>query len=713
MLVMLWMEPVSKGNTFIVIDQLLDQTGGSHSLQQWSKQPPPPPVVLKRHAALEAVREGGNWQPALSAIGTAAWYNPSPAIFCSQLQLGPIHGCEKDQSERQGCLLSYFIIFFAQNSANQGRNRNLALPDTEFLTSVGDVKEQLPCAKTQILCLTGLPVSNCNKYLSLQEAWQTLHGGQPLISGAKLCYFVVQASEDLSTCLLTVLTVNQKPGPADMDQGIDSKATGISLCSVSHLSCFTLRQSPCFGKVDGGMSSTSVGSTEGQVTENVIVTAGDLSFSEVMENTLGALTAHGEAKFYPAWFYTETIIQSSMPLLLQGMELLKVTEWGGISLQAAMHWTCCSATGVAVWLQKVGTGRIPLFNLEDLAICVRCPPACPALGWAQCAQGQLRAGPQILHPSSMIRLPPLPAEAGKLLLWQLRASCLVSALNHTVGCGGLGNQTYVSDTKGVNKPHSQQLSSWACKQGKATVFYLQKINEHKKDELHVILVIMLQVQPPELFPAGRWLASGCTFPAAAHGHTEEPGKAATSAELSFGTLELEKCPTDILESTRFEPNKTSGYHSHRPESHREQAVLPDLNSSLASIMQCQHVSRHAVNKLVAKILQIMTEGEGTTTKKHFSFISKTLPPPRGSGSRAAALSAKICKIRAKFERLRNIAGRFRVNRCRQRHLLHTDTNPLCRPDTQSWHIPVCHQTCHTVLDVVSQLCSSLGCNEKE
>lgn len=28
MLVMLWMEPVSKGNTFIVIDQLLDQTGG-------------------------------------------------------------------------------------------------------------------------------------------------------------------------------------------------------------------------------------------------------------------------------------------------------------------------------------------------------------------------------------------------------------------------------------------------------------------------------------------------------------------------------------------------------------------------------------------------------------------------------------------------------------------------------------------------------------
>lgn len=149
----------------------------------------------------------------------------------------------------------------------QGRNRNLALPDTEFLTSVGDVKEQLPCAKTQILCLTGLPVSNCNKYLSLQEAWQTLHGGQPLISGAKLCYFVVQASEDLSTCLLTVLTVNQKPGPADMDQGIDSKATGISLCSVSHLSCFTLRQSPCFGKVDGGMSSTSVGSTEGQVSQ--------------------------------------------------------------------------------------------------------------------------------------------------------------------------------------------------------------------------------------------------------------------------------------------------------------------------------------------------------------------------------------------------------------------------------------------------------------
>lgn len=70
-------------------------------------------------------------------------------------------------------------------------------------------------------------------------------------------------------------------------------------------------------------------------------------------------------------------------------------------------------------------------------------------------------GPQILHPSSMIRLSPLPAEAGKLLLWQLRASCLVSALNHTVGCGGLGNQTYVSDTKGVNKPHSQQLSSWA------------------------------------------------------------------------------------------------------------------------------------------------------------------------------------------------------------------------------------------------------------
>lgn len=93
-------------------------TGGSHSLQQWSKQPPPPPVVLKRHAALEAVREGGNWQPALSAIGTAAWYNPSPAIFCSHLQLGPIHGCEKDQCERHGCLLSYFIIFFAQNSAN-------------------------------------------------------------------------------------------------------------------------------------------------------------------------------------------------------------------------------------------------------------------------------------------------------------------------------------------------------------------------------------------------------------------------------------------------------------------------------------------------------------------------------------------------------------------------------------------------------------------
>lgn len=55
---------------------------------------------------------------------------------------------------------------------------------------------------------------------------------------------------------------------------------------------------------------------------------------------------YSEAKFYPAWFYTETIIRSSMPLLLQGMELLKVTEWGGISLQAAMHWTCCSATGV-------------------------------------------------------------------------------------------------------------------------------------------------------------------------------------------------------------------------------------------------------------------------------------------------------------------------------------------------------------------------------
>lgn len=32
---------------------------------------------------------------------------------------------------------------------------------------------------------------------------------------------------------------------------------------------------------------------------------------------------------------------------------------------------------------------------------------------------------------------------------------------------------------------------------------------------------------------------------------------------------------------------------------------------------------------------------------------------------------------------------------------------------QSWHIPVCHQTCHTVLEVASQLRSSLGCNEKE
>lgn len=152
---------------------------------------------------------------------------------------------------------------FSPPPPHAARKKQKSRSDTGFLTSLGDVKEQLPCAKTQILCLTGLPVSNCNKYLSLQEAWQILHGGQPLISGAKLCYFVVQVSEDLSTCLLAVLTVNQKPGPVDMDQGIDSKATGISLHSVRRLSCFTLRQSPCFGKVDGGTSSTSVGSTEG------------------------------------------------------------------------------------------------------------------------------------------------------------------------------------------------------------------------------------------------------------------------------------------------------------------------------------------------------------------------------------------------------------------------------------------------------------------